>query len=332
MSDRLRIGVIGCGSIARVSHVPHLSAIKGVEIAVLCDNDAAKAEAIREELAPRAKVVTELDACLAETLDAVTICTPNHLHFPQTMAALEAGFHVLCEKPIAGTVADADKMVAAAKRQGVLLHVNQSLRYSPTYVTLARLLHDGAIGDPMHARFLRAGGNRPDQGWAPGSSWFVSRAHQGGLLLDIGVHSADVLTWLMGDVTAVTGFVRTLSDDIDVPDNIAALYRFANGATAVMELSWTFPLGGTLLEIYGTAGRLRHGVGDQPITLEQWADGETTTSHPEPHSPMNSFENFVAAVRGEMPSKTPGELGRHAVMLCEAVTMASESGRTIVPW
>src|SRR5690606_32710388 len=192
----------------------------------------------------------------------------------------------------------------------------------------------GAIGAVQHVRCIRAGGSLPNEGWSPGADWFVSRAAQGGLLLDIGIHMVDVMRWIAGEVQQVAGTLHQRSPRIDVPDNVCALIQFDSGCTGSLELSWTFPVGAGLLEVYGTAGRIRLGVPDAPeqtpVELVTIRDGEAVTSYPPLVSPdADSYASFIRAVRGEAPSPTPGELGRDALAICLAIEQSSRTGRFV---
>ena len=157
MAKTIRVGVVGCGKIAQVSHARRYAQLKGVQIASLFDVDPTKVEALRRLCAPDAQAFDDFDAFLASGLDAVSICSPNHLHFAQAMAAFKAGLHVLCEKPMAASLADATRMINAARSAGKVLQINQSLRYSPLYVTLADLVAKRRIGTPTHIRCIRSG-------------------------------------------------------------------------------------------------------------------------------------------------------------------------------
>jgi len=248
------------------------------------------------------------------------------------IAAFKAGLHVLCEKPIAGALADADRMRKAAAKAGKVLQINQSLRYHPPYVKAAQLIADGAIGELIHMRCLRASGSTPDKGWSPGATWFVSKAAQGGLLLDIGIHMLDAFRWFGGEIAQVSGITQIRTPGIDVPDNVRAQILFANGATGQLELSWTIPVGGGLFEIYGTKGTLRMGFAKEPLELIVPGPKGPRTTYPKvPQRVPNSFQSFVAAVRGKAPSPTDGDLGRAALAICLAVADSQASGRVTQP-
>ena len=333
MPKTLRIGIIGCGKIAHVDHVPGYKTVKGARIVSLLDVKKGQINKLRQAHDLDADGFTDPKRFLASGLDAVTVCTPNNFHYPQTLAALKAGLHVLCEKPMAATPPETSRMIAAAKRARKVLQINQTLHYLPNYIKAAELVAQGKIGKPIHIRCLRAGGSTPDKGWSPGAKWFVSKASQGGIVLDIGVHMADLMKWIAGDITEIAAYVDTRLRTIDVPDNAAALMRFENGATGVLELSWTTPVGGGLLEVYGTKGTLRMGfTADHPIELitPGLAGKPDKTTHPKLKAKArNSQQAFVDAIRGKAPSPTPGELGRNAIALCDAIVKSGATARFV---
>ena len=323
---QLRIGMVGCGRMAR-HHVSEIAATRGLTVVALCDSNRDRREQLRNELAPRAQTFASLDAMLKAELDAVVVCTPNNLHCPMSLKALKAGLHVLCEKPLAGTVADATRIVQAARRARRVLHVNQSLRYNAQYQTVANLVHQGRIGEPIHVRCIRASGRTPDKGWSPGATWFVSKKSQGGIINDIAIHNADLLRWLCGDVAKIAATVDIRTPGIDAPDDVTALFRFSSGATGILTVSWALPSGGGGLEVYGTKGRIRMGYSEEPIELIRiTAKGPTTTYPALKKRVPSSHAAFVNAVNGKAPSPTPGELGRDAVAICEAIAQAGKSG------
>ncbi len=333
MGRTVKIGMLGCGKIAHMDHVPGLLGVKGMKITALCDPDPAQAEKLARAFNLDAARYADEKAFFDADIDAVVVCTPNRLHLPQTLAALRAGLHVLCEKPMAATSAEASRMVAAAAKAGRVLQINHTMHYYPAFQTLAALAGGGAVGRIIHVRCLRAGGETPDVGWSPGASWFVSRAWQGGIILDIGVHMAEMMRWAAGPVREIAAITGTRKAGIDVPDNASALMRFESGATGVLELSWTIPCGGMFLEVYGETGTLRMGFdGKHPIELIRPGrrGGTPKTTWPKvPARAKNSQQCFYEAVTGIAPSPTPGTLGREAIALCEAITRSGETGKFV---
>ncbi len=333
MAGKITVGVIGCGKIAHVDHVPNLLNVKGVAITDIYDVVEKKMNLLNAAFGLGARCHGSLDALLAQQPDAVVVCTPNSLHYPQAMAALKAGCHVLCEKPMAAATPECSRMIAAAKRAGKVLHINQTLHYWPAYVTFAKLVADGAVGAVRHVRCLRFHDSSPDVGWSPGAKWFVTKAFAGGIVLDIGVHMADVMKWVAGPVAEITAFNDTLDKNIDVLDNARALLRFESGATGALELSWTAPVGGGLLELYGSKGALRMGFapdGQMELITIGGKKKLPKTVYPKPVRKVpTSQQAFVDALLGKAPSPTPGELGRDALALCEAIMKSGETGRIV---
>ncbi len=330
MAEKIRVGVVGCGKIATVSHVPDYVKQKDVQIAALCDILPEKAELMKKEQAPEAAIYTEFSEFLKADLDAISICTPNDLHYSMTMAALENGWNVLCEKPMASNLDEASEMIAKAEQKRRVLQINQSLRYTGLYGKVADLVHGGVIGEPTHLRCMRASTAPPNKNWSVGADWFVSKAHHGGIILDIAIHMADLLKWLAGDVDSISAYNSTQTPGIDVVDNVNAMLKFNNGAIGVLELTWTSAVGGGLLEIYGTKGRIRIGFGEEPIELTTVEDGEAKTECIQPESDVkSSYTAFIDAVRGIAPSRTPGELGRDALALCMAIQEAGETDQEV---
>ncbi|MEI6809496.1 MAG: Gfo/Idh/MocA family oxidoreductase [bacterium] len=330
MAGIVRVGIVGCGRIAEADHVQAYIGVKDCKVTALCDirkdrTDGMKAK--NPDFKDAACFSKAADLFKSGLVDAVSICTPNDCHFPQTVAACKAGLHVLCEKPMAGTLEQATKMIQAASKAKVVLQINQSLRYNAQYMALVNLVRSGAIGEPFHVRCIRACNGTPNVTWSPGADWFVQKKHEGGMLVDIGIHMADVMRMIMGDADKVAGFLDIRLKTIDVPDNVNALYRFKNGGTGVLELSWTLPGGAGFLEVYGTKGRIRLGFSDKGVEL--WKDGEkaeTATTYPEAKPLKNSQATFVDAVRGKGRTLTPGEYGRRALALCLAIKESSARG------
>ena len=200
----VRVGLVGCGAFARFSMARYRQ-LPGVTIAAVADIDAAAAKRAAGELGaePRAP-----DAVLvAPDVDLVYIATPPALHFRQARAALEAGKHVLVEKPLATTVADAEALAALAARQGRVCVANLVERYNPLADAVAAVIRSRALGDLVHGLFIN---EAADEGLAPGH-WFWDRAMSGGIFVEHGVHFFDLVAfWLgAGEVVAAAHSVRS---------------------------------------------------------------------------------------------------------------------------
>lgn len=326
--NTIRVGLIGCGMITQRSHAPRLAEVPGVTITAVCDLDTERATKVRDEHAPAATLFTDYHELLGSGLvDAVTVATPVYLHCPMTLAALQAGCHVLGEKPMGMSQVETAQMVAAAKSAGKVLQINLSRRYDPFYQTVARLLAEGAIGDVWHMRAIRVHTSAPDQGWSPGARWFVTRTQGGGIVGDIGVHVGDMMQWYGGPVSSISAQTDSRREDIDVVDNATALFRFRSGATGVLELSWTSPVNHMSFEILGSEGILSAGAPGEGIHL-RGRDGTETTVTPESFNPPgpNSFQCFADAIAGVAPTPVPGETGHAIQLVLDAILASGEQG------
>jgi predicted dehydrogenase len=273
----LRAGIIGCGAIAQEGHIPGLLAA-GVEIGAVCDANADRAREVGERFGVTA-IHTDLGELLARSdLDLVTIGLPNVLHASVAIAALEAGKHVLCEKPMSVTSAGAEAMVAAARASGKLLSVNQHMRFGRTPFAMRDAVASGSLGTVYLAdvRMVRQNG-------IPGyGGWFTNRDLAGhGALFDIGVHMLDLVLFVLGfpEVVAVKGYLsghlgksgvglgswgvdRGRSGRYDVDDTAAATLTLARGGQIRLHVAWAaFAPAEERLTLYGTLGGLDRTAG-----------------------------------------------------------------------
>lgn len=323
----LRFGLIGCGKIAQCHHAPALQAMpRKAAISALYDTRTTNAKALAKALGREVQVAPSLDALLGADLDAVVISTPNHTHCPLTLAALKAGAHVLVEKPMAGSMAEANRMIARAAKQRKVLAVNQTLRFTPAFVTVKKLIDRGRIGEVIHVRCLRAGGASPDKGWSPGAKWFVQKKARGGLIMDIAVHMADLMQLYAGPAKRVYATTQIRVRGHEVPDHVVAQFEYRSGATGSLELSWCIPVGGGYFEVYGSKGTLRMGFSGGAVELAK-AGGAF-----KPVKPMrtkNAHTCFVDAIRGKAETPVDGEVGRAALALCLAIEKSGQTGRAV---
>lgn len=326
---KIRFGLIGCGKIVQVSHVPSLNELGSkAEISALFDINPAAAGKIQTDYAPDAKICTSIPALLKTEIDAVIISTPNSTHYRLCRQALNAGKHVLIEKPMAVNLRQADEMIALAEKKHLVLQVNQSLRFSPEYVKIKKLIDSGRIGKPLHIRCLRASTTTPDKGWSPGASWFTCKKSAGGLVMDIAVHMADFLGWCFGGTEKLFAVNRIETAGNDVPDNVSVLFDFVNGATGVLELSWTFPAAAGMLEIYGSKGVIRMESGTAGLELKL-GDGQYKQILPD--KVKNAHTCFVDSIGGISGNPSPGETGRHALAYCVAINQSAKTGKPVKP-
>lgn len=318
----LNVAVIGCGAIAQRAHIPGLLGA-GARVGVVASRTVVSADAAAR-LAGGAEVVADWQAAVARPdVDAVAICTPNHLHEPIAVAAAEAGKHVLVEKPMATTLIAADRMIDAARRTGVVLMPAHNVRFAPPFVAAAEAVARGDIGEVTGVR--AAFGHGGPQHWAPDATWFRDPAQAGGgALLDLGVHVADLLrAVLRDDVVAVSAEVH---GEGGIDDDAQVVARFARGAIGTFHASWISPSGSDhQLTIVGTEGTL-HLDSRTPLTMLS-PDGSRAVV-PLPASVSNPFEQLVRAVAGEPVELTAAD-GRASLAIVLAAYAAAAEQRAV---
>lgn len=268
--EKLRVGIIGCGGIANGKHMPNLAKIKEVEMVAFCDliEDRAK-QAAEKYGVPGSKTYVDYNDLLArDDIDVVHICTTNDSHAPITVAALESGKHVMCEKPMATDSEGARAMVEAYKRTGKKLTIGYQGRFRPQAMHLKALADDGFFGEIYFAKAL-AVRRRAVPTWGS----FLDKDKQGGgPLIDIGTHALDLTLWVMNnyepEIVLGSSFYKLGKkenaanawgpwdpDKFEVEDSAFGFIKMKNGATIILESSWalnTLQIGESQTVICGT--------------------------------------------------------------------------------
>jgi predicted dehydrogenase len=343
----LKVGVIGVGGIARV-HMPGWAASEHAEVIAGCDID----ETILQKWGQEHGVVrltTKAEEMFSDPdIDIIDIITPNMYHAPLAIAAMEAGKHVICEKPLAPTPDDIRKMIEARDRTGKMLMTAQHFRFKGNSRALKAEIDAGALGDVYHARswMLRRAG-------LPVRPGFVLRQHSGGgATIDIGVHILDLTLWMMGNPrpVAVSGVARTelarlpgafsrwgvIPPEMDVEEMAIAYVRFENGATMVLEISWMLhhDTQGEDMQmwLYGTQGGSHW-----PKCEIYTTDYETrqhynrvlqfTTDRMEPHA-LECVE-FAQAIVDGAPSPVPAEHSLQVQIILDGIYRSQQTGREV---
>lgn len=261
-----RIGIIGCGKIAQVRHIPEYTAHPQAELAGYYDLNEARCEELAQKYGGR--VYRSWQELLGdETIDAVSVCAANNVHAEITIAALEAGKHVLCEKPMATTLAECEAMVAASKRTGKYLMIGHNQRLAKAHARARRLVEEGVIGDIVTFRTTFGHGGPETWSIDPGkNTWFFDKKTAAmGAMADLGIHKTDLIQFLTGQrVVETTARVTTLDKRgpdgqlIGVDDNAICIYRMSGGAVGTMTASWTYyGAEDNSTVLYGTRGIMR---------------------------------------------------------------------------
>ena len=261
----IHVGIAGCGKIAQVRHLPEFRDHPSAQVFGLYDLNRDRACALAEQY--YAKAYETFESMLADPqIDAVSICTANAVHADMAVAALKAGKHVLCEKPMATSLPDCERMVQAARDSGKTLMIGQNQRLAPAHVKARELIGQGAIGKLL--TFTTAFRHGGPETWTvdPGSNWFFDKARAVmGAMADLGIHKTDLIQFLTGQrVMSVQASLGTLDkkyadgSPIGVDDNAICIYRLSGGALGTMTASWTDYAGeDNSTVLFGTEGVLR---------------------------------------------------------------------------
>ena len=349
MTQKLKVGIIGLGGIAHL-HAGGWAASPLAEVVAGCNRSPQVFSRWEKEYGLKKFTTDPLELINNPELDIIDICSPNNYHAEQTIAALNAGKHVMCEKPLAPTVDEIKRMIAARDASGKLLMTAQHLRFSGTTRALKAEIDSGALGKIYHARawWLRRAG-------APIRPTFIYKAQAfAGVGIDLGVHVIDLVLWLMGNPppVAVSGVARTdiakvpgafsnwggdIPDDFDVDEFAAAFVRFENGASLMIEVSWL--LNHTQSEddvqtwLYGTkAGAhwpscVLYETNNQ---LKQHYDRalKRTADKIRPH--YQECVEFAEAIVSGSPSPVPTEQSLQVGQILEALYKSQETGREVL--
>jgi UDP-N-acetyl-2-amino-2-deoxyglucuronate dehydrogenase len=326
--NELRYGIIGCGVIGPV-HAHALSQIPNARLLATCDVDRTRAEAMATRYGAPLSFTDYHELVTREDIDAVCVCTPHYLHAEMAIAAVRAGKHVLCEKPMATRKSDMEAMIAEADRAGTQLGICFQHRFDPVSIQIKAMIDEGQFGPMLQGsaqlRCLR------DRAYYKSADWRGTWAQEGGgVLINQAIHTIDQMLWMLGKVTSVTGSCATLCgrEFLEVEDTASAVVTFASGAqctlaaTSASHLNWQ-----SRLQLYGTTGsaEINNGTPQDWATL-QIGNEKHTLSLDEPSAPAvgkpcygdshtRALASFTDCVLEGHPFAINGHEGRRAVDL-----------------
>jgi UDP-N-acetylglucosamine 3-dehydrogenase len=246
----IRVGVIGCGGIAESSHLPAYRYAPGVEIVAVSDIDRTRLAQVSSRFNVK-KTYLDYHSLLQkeETIDAVSVCLPTYLHKDAVITASENHKQILCEKPLACTVADARDMTEVTKRCGVQLYVGFPLRFAKVFRSLKRYVHNGSIGKPFKVEIVAK--NTITRAI---SSWYFDRRQGGGALFDAGSHLIDLLGWIFGDMTLVSGSFVKGKTGADIESKLELI--LSDGLRGMLMVSWRSSPDQYHVKVEGTKGMI----------------------------------------------------------------------------
>ena len=336
MSDKIHnFALIGCGAIAKV-HIDVIEAVEGARAIGVYDKNVEFAERFAKEHG--IKVFSTMEELLASDAETVAICTPSGLHAPLAIRCMEAGKHVVVEKPIALTAEDCDRLLEVVKTTGKICAPISQLRFYEDIRYAKEILDGGLLGKPilcdLYMKYHRS------REYYANSSWRGTFAMDGGgALMNQGIHGVDVMHFLMGAIESLNGTVRTQVHDIEVEDTAVATVRFANGALGVIEGTTSVQSGyPRKLEIHCEKGNMII-VENKIVALDlpDFEHKEDEQKFDSSSNPMNishkghtaQYLNFLAALEGREKLFYSATEASAAVKTILAIYQSSKENRNI---
>lgn len=337
--EKVRVAMAGCGAITQRRHAPEYAANPDVEIAGFYDYDLTRAQQLAALYGGRAYPTYE-EMVQDETIDAISICTPNSLHAEMGVAALKAGKHVLCEKPMAQSLEEAKMMLEAEKESGRILMLGHNQRLIPAHLKAKEIYESGMLGKALfyQCNFKHSG----PENWSVDSTantWFFdkSRAHFG-VMGDLGAHKIDLIRFITGEeIERVFATMMTLDKRgadgnlIDLEDNVICQFRMNSGMPGIMHFSWTnYGQEDNSTLISGEKGVMKiYGDYADDIVLEmrdgtvvKYSVGKMSTNTNQLKSGV--IDEFVAAIRENRKPLVTGIDGYNTLAVIEAGVQSSK--------
>jgi UDP-N-acetyl-2-amino-2-deoxyglucuronate dehydrogenase len=330
-----RVGLVGCGRISK-NHFDALAKVDGLTIAAVCDIDVERARAAGE--AQGVPAFTSLDDMLRDgNIDVATICTPSGIHSVQGSAAARAGKHVVTEKPMSLSLAQADALVAACDDAGVHLFVVKQNRLNPPVQLLKRAVDKGRFGRIYMAN-VTVRWQRP-QDYYDAEPWRGTWEFDGGAIMNQASHYVDLMQWLVGPVESIMAKTATQARRIEAEDSGIGILKFRSGALGVIEVNvLTYPknLEGSIT-ILGEKGSVKIG-GTAVNRVEHWMfadydDDDKLVDAASTNPPTvygfgheGYYRNVLAVLRGEAKPETDGRAGRKSLELILGIYESAKTG------
>jgi predicted dehydrogenase len=343
MQKEVRVGVVGLG-MGR-AHLEGYLKHPCARIAAVCDLDEKLARQVADDFSVPG-VFTDFDDFLADAgIDAVSLAVPNFLHKPMTLACLDRGLHILCEKPMAMDTREALAMRDRVRKTGLKFMIHYNQRFRPEHQYFKSLIASGGLGDVYYA----SAGWRRMRGMPRFGGWFSQKKMSGGgPLIDLGVHMLDLTRWLVGSPKAVTVSASTFSHiaqsialeqqkEFDVEDLASALIRFDNGSSLVLEVSWALNFEErekVYLELSGTKGGLSNVTFDYKETttcIFREENGAMVKSVPLKYPPSfeNAQQHFINCILEDRPPGPGADDGVETMRILDAIYESARIGREV---
>jgi UDP-N-acetyl-2-amino-2-deoxyglucuronate dehydrogenase len=319
----IKIGIIGCGGISRAHARGYQSLTDLLQVNATCDVVEANAAERGQQLGAKS-VYTDYKKMLKEAdIDAVDICLPHDIHAEVSIAALEAGKHVIVEKPIATTLAEADSMISSANKAGMTLMVGLNERYDPAHERIKQMIDDGTLGKLLCIRI-----DHNQNVVLPEGHWIRSKERLGGgVLIGSGIHRVDLLRWFGGEVTKVANFWAKQPDRMEGEVAVVMNAQFESGCIGEVTAIWAVRKAPWYegVWVYGTEGSIYSINGlfwDSP-------DGYVKIDVPEADSMTEELRHFGQCILSGKKPLTNGEEARRSLEVVLAAYRSAESGKVV---
>ena len=316
--SKVRWGLIGCGDISRKRVAPALRDSSVCELVAVSRAKTELAESFAHGFGARRWYADWRELFADEEIDAIYVATPVHLHAEQTIAAAEAGKHVLCEKPMALNVAECDRMIAACSSNNVKLGVAYYRHFYPVVRRVKELLDSGELGVPVMAQVNAFEWFNPPE--SDPRTWLLRKQLSGGgPMFDFGCHRIEVLLDVLGEISEVKAtLVNALFNDREVEDAATAVFRFDRGACGVLNVAHAVREPQDTFDLFCSRGSIHLPVLNEGTMRISNSDGERTETHPNAkniHQPL--IDDFARAILEDRDPVVTGAIGR-AVAVIEA--------------
>ena len=309
--QKLRWGLIGCGDISSKRVAPALRDLPNCDLVAVARNRVELVQSFSQQFGARKWCAEWQALVLDKEVDAVYIATPVYLHAAQTIAAANAGKHVLCEKPMALNVEECERMTDACRAHHVRFGVAYYRHFYPAITRVKEIIRSGEIGRPVVTQLNVFERFNPEPGHI--RHWLVEKAKAGGgPMFDFGCHRIEVLLNIFGPIRRTIGSTTNVLLDRQVEDTAVALFEFEGGSRAVLSVTHAACEPQDTMHIFGSEGSihipvLNHGV---MLMLIKTATGERTETHP-PHSNLHQplIDDFTQAVLAGREPRVGGAIG-----------------------
>lgn len=334
--SKLKVGVIGCGSIARHRHLLEYHANEEVEITAVCDIIVERAEEMANLYG--AKAYSDYEKVLEENdIDAISVCLPNYLHAPVSIAALSAGKHVLCEKPMATSSEEAENMIEAAKKNNKKLMIAHNQRFVASHEKAQQLIQENAIGKIYSFRTTFGHGGPESWSIDGKNSWFFNKEEAFiGAMGDLGVHKADLIRYLLGEeFQEISAFIESSAKEkSNVDDNAVFILRSESGVIGTLTASWSYNTeedNSTI--IYGEKGVIRLEADPKYGLILELSNGEKInyelgqiqSNESGGQTNTHVIDHFVECVLHNKQPLINGEEGKKSLEIILAAMKSNES-------